>query len=177
VSHPVFTLSCEQREGATSTEDVVHAEMHFLKREEKWKTEKPYRFRYRVPQDVARTNVAFEVCNIDIYDMRRFLPSLDLFSNGFEVVSFQTQMQNADWSDPNRISSRYLPELQSFLVRKLGAKHVKLLDYEVTSPKPSLKEKCLMSNSSERDTLPFPSQPAGTINMLNQTPLLILVSQ
>jgi len=133
----LFTLSSEQHEGATATADLVRAEMYFLKREEKWETVKPYRFRYRLPKDIPRTNISFEKFPVDIYDMRPFLPSLSLFDNGFEVASFQTQMHHADWSDPNRISSLYLPELQSFLERKLGAKHVKLLDYELRKRHPT----------------------------------------
>jgi len=111
--------------------DSVCSEINFLRRDEKWENEKPYRMRYNPPAGLPRTNYNFESHSVNVYDMRPLLPDLSLDKNGFEVHQLQSEMKYSDFSDPQKIKEVYSEEIKNLLQQSLKAQHIHILDYVV----------------------------------------------
>ena len=95
------------------------------------KGEKPYTLVYRDDR-IPKTNMKHEVKDdILIRDVRPFRETLSLLKDGFEVWSMQSQMKYEDWSQDEFVKSKYLPEIESLLKKKLGVNMVDFKRYSV----------------------------------------------
>ena len=108
----------------------LEAEMYFLKPDELWETEKPYGMRFHA-DGIAQSNVLREKHNIFLNDIRHMkeMPSVDV--QGFSVMSLNSRMTYEDFRDYSKIKSIYHADIVTALKKKLGAKHVFVMDNAV----------------------------------------------
>ncbi|OCK76176.1 hypothetical protein K432DRAFT_419377 [Lepidopterella palustris CBS 459.81] len=110
---------------------AVRSTLAFLGRHEKWENEKPYRIRHVPADGFPQTNFIIERHEVNIYDMRAFIPSLSLERNGFEVHRIESKMEYEDFADPQMIMDVYNEEVRTCVKRVLNAKEVHCLDSEL----------------------------------------------
>lgn len=107
--------------------------MYFLARDPLFDTEKPYSLRFPPQGDLPQSNIKHERHSVAIKSLRD-VPNLGLDERGFEVLETQTNMSYEDFADETKIRSVYLPEVRANLIKKLGARHVHVLDFAVWVP-------------------------------------------
>jgi hypothetical protein len=115
---------------SSSREDIV-SNIHFISRDEKWDTIKPYTARYDPKGSFPYTNIESIKCDVKVKDMRPLLRELKWEKCGFQVMPIQTTMTYADYNTEDIIQETHLPEIQEALKQTLGAAKVYVMDYKV----------------------------------------------
>jgi hypothetical protein len=105
--------------------------MRFLDRTDLWDTVKPYMFQYYPNEDTKRHNLNHSPCTVRVQNMRSRAvpPSLD--TEGCAVHRLPSTMSPTDFSDVTKVQAVYCRELEKYFLHALGAKHVRVLDYQV----------------------------------------------
>ena len=114
----------------SSGADIV-SNIHFISRDKKWETIKPYTARYDPKGSFPYTNIESVKCDVTIKDMRPLLPNLKPERCGFQVVPIETTMTYETYNDDKTIQDIHLPEIREALKETLGASAVRVLDYKV----------------------------------------------
>ena len=114
----------------TMPETFLESYMYFLEPDSLWETEKPYGMRYHA-KGIAQSNVRRERHRIVLNDIRSLgnAPSVDV--QGFSVMPLDSRMTYEDFYDYAMIKSIYHEDLVVALKKKLGAKHVFIMDNAV----------------------------------------------
>jgi hypothetical protein len=109
----------------------VEANVHFLARDKLFEIEKPYSLRFPPEGDLPQSNIKREKFRVVMNDMRKKGEAPTLQQNGFQIMHMESDMRYADFDDEERIKSLYLPEVESALLKELGARHVHVMDFAV----------------------------------------------
>ena len=109
----------------------VEAFIHFLSRDDIYKTVKPYTLRYKPPGSLPISNIVRQEERIYIRNMRCHLHSLKYDACGFQIANLDTKMTYHDFSDPNKIDKTHRPEIEDCVKHCLRASSVQVLDYVV----------------------------------------------
>ncbi|KAL6691220.1 hypothetical protein J3F84DRAFT_397749 [Trichoderma pleuroticola] len=107
----------------------VKSNLGFLKRDDLYNAVKPYSCRFAPTDGLPRHNLIIETRDVVIHDARPLNPSIQ--ENGFTLASFPTDMSYEDFTNHDKISKIYAPELEDHLKQLLQARHVKVFDYAV----------------------------------------------
>jgi hypothetical protein len=108
----------------------VEASLYFLARDKLFEIEKPYSLRFPPDGDLPQSNIKREKFRVVMNDMRKGEPPT-LEQNGFQIMDMESAMRYPDFDDEERIKSLYLPEVESALLKELGARHVHVMDFAV----------------------------------------------
>jgi len=113
---------------------TLQTSMHFLKKQKKYKTEKPYSLRFVPPPGFPRSNIVLEKHDdIIIEDARPNVSRLSFEEHGFEIMPLNTSMSYKDFEVEDLIKEFYLREVADTLRDRLGAKHVHIFEHTVRS--------------------------------------------
>ena len=110
---------------------ALEGELGFLARDNIYDTIKPYSLRFEPPDASPRHNLHIEKHRVNINDARLIYPTIE--RNGFTLTSVPTTMSYKDFNDHSKIQDVYAPELQNHLKNMLQARHVRVIDYVVSS--------------------------------------------
>lgn len=110
----------------------VLTELIFLKRDEKYLHEKPYRLRYDPGDAIPRTNCKTHAQNnVLVRDIRGTVSEYTLNKNGFQVLKMESRLTPEEFHDRERVKSVYYEELKELLKRSFGARRVEVLEHGV----------------------------------------------
>lgn len=112
--------------------DAIPGQMHFLARDPKYLTEKPYTLRYAPgpDDDFPQTNIERVLHPLVFHDLRG-CPDLKYETCGFMVTESPSAMAYDDYADTDKIEDVHVPEVVAAVKAALGAKSVEMLDYVV----------------------------------------------
>ncbi|RFN50508.1 hypothetical protein FIE12Z_5271 [Fusarium flagelliforme] len=105
--------------------------LYFLDRSDLWETVKPYNFHYVPKSDVPLHNLQRSYHSVRLRSLRPLVPILTLDKQGFEVERLDTRMQYEDFRDEQLIDDVYFSELEDHFTKKLGAKKIRPLDFQL----------------------------------------------
>jgi len=111
-------------------EDIV-SNIHFLSRDAKWNTIKPYTARYDPKGNFPHTNIESIKYDVKISDMRPLLGKFKWDECGFQVTSIRTSMTYADYNVEDIVRETHLPKIQEAVKQTLGASKVYVMDYKL----------------------------------------------
>lgn len=110
----------------------VSTDLVFLKPDEKFLYEKPYRLRYDPGDEIPRSNCETQIHkNIAIHDIRGAEAKYTLDRNGFQVLKLESKLTPQEFHNEERVRSVYYEELKELLKRTFGAKRVEVLEHGV----------------------------------------------
>ncbi len=104
-------------------------QLGFLSRLELYQTVKPYGLRYPPPDDLPQTNIVGCKYAVQVIDGR--LRDIAFSDCGFCLCPFSTAMAYEAFSDPMKIKDIYCAEIVTAVKERLGASHVRVIDYSV----------------------------------------------
>ena len=107
----------------------VESELCFLERDDLYQTEKPYCLRFDPLDDISRHNLKLDCKPLHIADARSL--NTDIEKNGFTLTTIQTTLTHDDFADAKKIESTYALEVQNHLKKMFGARHARVIDYNV----------------------------------------------
>lgn len=87
--------------------------------------------RYPTKGGLKQKNIISEVHHVNVHNFRLHCDHLDFDTCGFDVLHLQTCMGYDDFDDESKIATTYVSEVSEALKRRLGAKHVCVVDYAV----------------------------------------------
>ena len=103
---------------------VVEASMHFLTRDEIYKTEKPYQLKYPAQPGIPKSNLRLEKQNlIKISSIRGQEKKFSFDTNGFAVLKMDKEIPYDDFNSPEGIR-KYLDVVTDAVKVFLGASKV-----------------------------------------------------
>jgi len=109
------------------------ATLYFLRRDELFKTEKPYSLDFD-SENVPRSNLkAHKVPGLPIQDLRTKGPDFNFDNNGIEMLKYKDNMKYEDWDDQKKIEDVYCEDLGRALIKRLGCSSVQIFDTNVSS--------------------------------------------
>lgn len=106
-------------------------QLYYLDRDELWETVKPYNFHYFPKSEVPLHNLLRSPHTTRVRNLRPLAPLLALDLQGFELHHLRTRMKYQDFKDESLIENVYVPELENYFGKLLGAKRVRALDFQV----------------------------------------------
>jgi hypothetical protein len=116
--------------------DIV-TNLVFLHKDEKHKTEKPYKLQYDPGEDIPRWNCENESqSGIRIHDIRGKEDQFTLEKQGFAVYNLHSKLSPEDFDDESKVKKVYYEELKKLLKETLGARRVEILEYGVRKRHP-----------------------------------------
>lgn len=107
----------------------VESELCFLGRDDLYQTEKPYCLRFDPLDDIPRHNLKIDSRLLHIADARSL--NTEIEKNGFTLTIIPTTLTYADFTDAKNIESTYALEVQNHLKKIFGARHARVIDYNV----------------------------------------------
>lgn len=117
-----------------STSGDILTNLIFLKPDEKYQYEKPYRLRYDPGGTIPRTNCETQVQkDVLVHDIRGTESKYTLDRNGFQVLKVESRLTPEEFHDREKVKSVYYEELGQLLKRTFGAKRVEILEHGVGS--------------------------------------------
>jgi hypothetical protein len=116
--------------------DVI-TDLVFLQREDKHKTEKPYKLQYDPGDDIPRWNCKNETqSGVRIHDIRGKEDQFTLDKQGFAVYRLNSKLSPEDFDDDAKVKKVYYHELSQLLIDTLGAARVEVLEYGIRKRHP-----------------------------------------
>ncbi|KAI1321119.1 hypothetical protein F5Y16DRAFT_405330 [Xylariaceae sp. FL0255] len=113
----------------------LNATLYFLRRDELFKTVKPYSLDFDT-EDVPRSNLkSHKVPDLLIKDMRE--SNYRFEDNGIEMIKYDERMQYEDWFDQKKIEDIYCEDIGRVLMKRLGCSSVQVFDALVRKRHPS----------------------------------------
>jgi len=110
----------------------TQATLYFLRRDELFKTEKPYSLDFDT-EDVPRSNLkAHKVPDVPIKDIRATGTRYNFEKNGIEMLKYEDRMEYEDWFDQKKIEDIYCEDLGHALIKRLGCSSVQIFDTAVS---------------------------------------------
>lgn len=109
------------------------AEFQFLKPDEKYRTEKPYGFKY--PRDcklIPWSNMSYIHKTVPVTDMRGAEQSFSLETHGFAIFTLEKDLPYEDLHHKAGLEL-YFRDLEEILQKHLGAKSVKVFRHRVSN--------------------------------------------
>jgi hypothetical protein len=133
---PIVEAKCEEAP-PTITEvaryDIPQTSMYFLRKEDRYKTEKPYSLRFVPPEGFPRSNILLEKHeDMSIEDVRPTVDELSFEEHGFKILPINTPMNYGDFDDEQKIIDVYLREVANSVRDALGAVHVHIFEHTVS---------------------------------------------
>ncbi len=118
----------------SKTEDIVIAEIEYLKPDPLYGEERPYSIATQPPPGIKRTNIAQGSVRTPLRSVRGMEDNLSLYTHGFEWACHElTYEVNVDAN-----VDRYMDDMGSFLQKHLNASKVIVYDFVVRLPIPGL---------------------------------------
>jgi hypothetical protein len=109
----------------------------FLHRDDKHKTEKPYKLQYDPGENIPRWNCVNEnQSDIRLHDIRGRETEFTLEKQGFAVYNLNSKLLPADYDDETKVKKVYYEELRALLKKRLGVSRVEILEYGVRKRHP-----------------------------------------
>jgi hypothetical protein len=110
----------------------TNATLYFLRRDELFKTEKPYSLDFD-SENVPRSNLkAHKVPELPIKDLRTKGADFNFDNNGIEMLKYENNMKYEDWDDQKKIEDIYCEDLGRALIKRLGCSSVQIFDTNVS---------------------------------------------
>ncbi|KAK2598100.1 hypothetical protein QQS21_005811 [Conoideocrella luteorostrata] len=106
--------------------------MHFIDRTDLWDTVKPYTLQFYPKEDFPRNNLQHSPCMTRINSMRSRVPAASLDVEGFAVHHLRSKMEYPEFMDKSKVEMVYCRELEDYFREMLGARHVRVLDYQAS---------------------------------------------
>ncbi|KAF2426280.1 putative CmcJ-like methyltransferase [Tothia fuscella] len=120
-----------------ATHNDVVTELVFLKRDEKHKTEKPYKLQYDPGKEISRWNCKNEATSdIRVHDIRGHEKDFTLEKQGFAVLKLNTKLAPEDFDDDMKVKKVYYQGLCCLLKDTLGARRVEILEHGIRKRHP-----------------------------------------
>lgn len=127
------------QETTTTTEEQgdtkLYGVLHFLDRNPKYDSEKPYTVRYDTEGKFPYTNIENVRERIQIHDLRdggTDLPErFSLDKNGFTIITIPDEMSYDEFNDDEVMRAKHLPKVLTTVQRNLKAGKIHVLDYRV----------------------------------------------
>lgn len=92
--------------------------------------ELPYNFTYSPPPDgLPQSNIATEVVNTIVHDVRGKEDAVSLETTGFEFVKHVSEEK--EFVDEEAIRTRYYKEVEELLKKHTGAKKILIFDHTI----------------------------------------------
>jgi hypothetical protein len=110
----------------------VESELCFLGRDGLYQTEKPYCLRFDPLDDIPRHNLNIDPKRILIADARSMDAGIE--KNGFGLTTIPTALTYVDFTNSEKIERTYALEVQNHLKHISGARHARIIDYNVHMP-------------------------------------------
>ena len=112
----------------------IATDIYHLQELPRYASEKPYTMRYVPESNVAVSNVEREKHLVSVKDMRSDIAKREysLDKTGFTICDLETKMQYEDYDDREKITSIYLPELESKLQSYFPGSSVDFVSYLVS---------------------------------------------
>jgi len=107
----------------------VESELCFLAHDDLYQIEKPYCLRFDPLDDIPRHNLKIDSRPLHIADARS--SNTEIEKNGFTLTTIPTTLTYADFTDAKKIESTYALEVQNHLKEIFGARHARVIDYNV----------------------------------------------
>jgi len=108
----------------------IESELCFLSRDPLYETEKPYSLRFDPLDDIPRHNLKIDYRRVPIADARALNGTVE--RNGFTLTTIPTKMKYGDFETPKAIETTYALEVQNYLKTMFGARHARIIDYNVS---------------------------------------------
>jgi hypothetical protein len=106
--------------------------LYYLDKNELYETTKPYNILYYLKEDFPRHNLHNLRCITLVKNMRAHVPPVSLDTVGFELYRLNTKMESSDFYDDAKVEHIYCRELENYVLKALGAKNVRALDFQVS---------------------------------------------
>lgn len=122
--------------GASSHElQICHVSLYFLDRDHLYDEEKPYTLQYDPGDGIPSSNVKqVLVPGIKLQDLRkRSRAAISFEKSGIDVLRIKDSLDYEGFSDPIKVTTVYLDEIQKTLMDYFGARKIHLCDYVVNS--------------------------------------------
>jgi hypothetical protein len=103
--------------------------MNFISPLPLWDTEKLFNLTLPLPPGQPKTNSIVEPCEVEFSDARSREPSFSLDIHGFAFAKLPPA--GVDFKDKGAIEAQYLPQIEEFLKKMIGADRVQAFDYTV----------------------------------------------
>jgi hypothetical protein len=104
----------------------------YVKRLALYNEVKPYCLNVPVFPNGRMHNIEYEYCEgITVRDIRGRESAFNLDIHGFEIAHFKTSLHPLDFEDNSVIYTRYFPESEEWLKRKLGAARVTAFEHQI----------------------------------------------
>lgn len=110
---------------------MIRSQIHFLKRQDIYDTEKPYTLRFLPPEGFLRANISLEQHSIEIQDIRNETP-LEFERDGVAILNLPSQMSYEDYDDEQKVKEVFLKEVANALKAHLQAQHVQVYEHTVS---------------------------------------------
>ncbi|KAF4453901.1 hypothetical protein F53441_3426 [Fusarium austroafricanum] len=120
-----------QEIGVVEHHDQPDVPLYFPDRSDPWNTVKPYNFHYIPKSDVPLHNLLRLYHSVHLRSLRPLVPTLALDNQGFEVHRLDTRMKYDDFKNEQLIEQVYVSELERYFTKKLGAKKIRPLDFQL----------------------------------------------
>jgi len=107
----------------------------FLKRDERWKAEKPYTVTYQPPEGLSKNNFSLErTHNIRVQDVRESERQPCIQEHGFALINIESgPLECEDYDDQMKVASQFLPLAGNAVELALNASRVQFFDITVSS--------------------------------------------
>ena len=109
------------------------ASLHFLARDPKYDTVKPYTVRFDPKGKFPHTNIQNVKHDVKLFNLRLVLESsseqITWDRHGFQVIKTHNDMTYEDFNDEHILGAVHIPHVLSRLQTKLRAKNVYFLNY------------------------------------------------
>jgi len=106
--------------------------LHFLKRDPKYATIKPYTCRFDTQGKFPYTNIENVENTVPVSNIRPILNEISLQRQGFSVMTIPSQMSYEDFNNDEIIRAVHIPHILTTLQNELKALEIHVLDYRVT---------------------------------------------
>ena len=109
------------------------ASMWFLEESEVYATVKPYSLSFTPEAPIPRQNIERKEVSVLISDLRGSEQLFSVDRNGFMVLEFQDQYQEADWDDETSVRAVHYPKIVSEVERAIPEARCIALYHQVCS--------------------------------------------
>jgi hypothetical protein len=106
--------------------------LHFLKRDPKYDTIKPYTCRFDTQGKFPYTNIENVKHTVSVSNIRPILNEISLQRQGFSVMTIPPQMSYEDFNNDEIIRAVHIPHILTTFQNELKAVEIHVLDYRVT---------------------------------------------
>lgn len=108
------------------------ANLHFLARNPKYDTVKPYTVRFNTEGKFPYTNIENVKHDVELANLRPILGDISWNQHGFQVIKIPERMTYEDLNNDETVRTQHIPHILTTLQSELNARHIHVLDMRVS---------------------------------------------